>query len=42
MSQKDLERLGVLKSVQNKQLGQRAAAKLLKISDRQIRKLIYR
>jgi hypothetical protein len=42
MSRKDLDRLEVLKKVQNKELKQIDAARLLKISDRQVRKLINR
>lgn len=42
MSQKDLDRLEILKSVLNKQITQIEASRLLKISDRQVRKLINR
>jgi len=42
MSRKDLERLDVLKKVLSKELRQIDAARLLKVSDRQVRKLTNR
>jgi Mn-dependent DtxR family transcriptional regulator len=42
MSRRDLERLEVLTKTHNKELRQIDAARLLKISDRQVRKLINR
>lgn len=42
MSKKDLDRLEILRSVQNKKLRQVDAARMLKITDRQVRKLLRR
>lgn len=42
MSRKDLDRLEVLKKVQKKELKQTEAARLLKLTDRQVRKLLTR
>ena len=42
MSRKDLDRLGILTRVQNKELTQLDAGRLLKITDRQVRKLLKR
>ena len=42
MSRKDLDRLEILRSVQNKMLKQVDAARMLRITDRQVRKLLRR
>jgi Helix-turn-helix domain len=42
MSRKDLDRLEVLRDVQNKKLKQVDAARILRITDRQVRKLLRR
>jgi hypothetical protein len=42
LSQRERDRLGVLHEVQQKQISQREAARRLKISDRQVHRLLFR